>query len=138
MMNMNTLKSQAMIRPADLAALVDIVAAIRATSQSTQPARAEILRTEGAAALTATVFHDTLFDPHLEQARAKAAAKLSNWVAAGYSVTSLLDDAYPAYLAGVHQAPALLFNQGQLMPDDNGVSVVGSRTLTGARTPTSC
>ena len=40
MMNMNTLKSQAMIRPADLAALVDIVAAIRATSQLTQPARA--------------------------------------------------------------------------------------------------
>lgn len=119
-----------MIRSADRAALVDIVAAIRATSPLTQPARAEILRTEGASALIAAVFNDTLIDPHLGQARAQAAADLNDWVAAGYTVTSLLDDAYPVYLAGVHQAPALLFSQGQLIPDDNGVSVVGSRTRT--------
>ena len=128
---MNTSNSQAMIRSADRAALVDIVAAIRATSPLTQPARAEILRTEGASALIAAVFNDTLLDPHLEQARAQAAADLNDWVAAGYTVTSLLDDAYPVHLAGVHQAPALLFSQGQLIPDDNGVSVVGSRTPTG-------
>ena len=67
----------------------------------------------------------------MERARAEAAADLNDWVAAGYTVTSLLDDAYPVYLAGVHQAPALLFSQGQLIPDDNGVSVVGSRTPTG-------
>ena len=109
-----------MIRSADRAALVDIVAAIRATSPLTQPARAEILRTEGASALIAAVFNDTLLDPHLEQARAQAAADLNDWVAAGYTVTSLLDDAYPVYLAGVHQAPALLFSQGQLIPDDTG------------------
>ncbi len=120
-----------MIRSADRAALVDIVAAIRATSPLTQPARAEILRTEGASALIAAVFNDTLLDPHLEQTRAQAAADLNDWVAAGYTVISLLDDAYPVYLAGVHQAPALLFSRGQLIPDDNGVSVVGSRTPTG-------
>lgn len=131
MRNMNTSNSQAFIRSADCAALVDIIAAIRSTAPLTQPARAGILRTKGAEALTAAVFEDTLFDPRLEQARAEAESDLNSWVAAGYTVTSLLDDAYPAYLAGVHQAPALLFTQGHLVPDDNGVSVVGSRTPTG-------
>lgn len=131
MRSMNASNSPAMIRPADQAVLVDIVAAIRAASPLTQPARAEVLRTEGVAALTTAVFDDTLFDPHLEHARAAAANDLDGWVSAGYRVTSLLDDAYPVYLAGVHQAPALLFSQGELMPNDSGVSVVGTRTPTG-------
>ena len=130
MSDMNTSNSQAVIRSADRAALVDIIAAIRATAPLTQPARAEILRTEGVAALTAAIFEDTLFDPHLEQARAEAKKDLESWIAAGYTVTSLLDDTYPRYLAGVHQAPALLFSQGKLMSDDNGVSIVGTRTPT--------
>ena len=56
MRNMNTSNSQAFIRSADFAALVDIIAAIRTTAPLTQPARAGILRTEGTEALTAAVF----------------------------------------------------------------------------------
>lgn len=66
MRNMNTSNSQAFIRSADFAALVDIIAAIRTTAPLTQPARAGIPRTEGTEALTAAVFEDTLFDPRLD------------------------------------------------------------------------
>lgn len=131
MSGMNTPNSQPAARLADRAELADIVAAVRATSPLTQPARAEILRTEGTAALTTAVFGDTLFDPHLDQARSEAESDLKRWAATGYTVTSLLDKSYPMYLAGVHQAPALLFSQGELIPGDNGISVVGSRRPTG-------
>lgn len=117
-----------MIRSADHQMLVDIIASIRAVSHLSQPARAEILRSEGVDALTAAVFQNALFDPRLEQARTEATADMERWITAGYEVTSLLSDAYPEQLARVHQAPAMLFSQGSLLPHEQGVSVVGTRT----------
>ncbi|MGP6175610.1 DNA-processing protein DprA [Corynebacterium sp. A21] len=52
---------------------------------------------------------------------------MARWRARGYQFTSILDADYPGYLAGVHEASALLFSQGSLHPADNGVSIVGSR-----------
>lgn len=130
MIAMSTSNTAARSQPAVGDTLVDVITAVRAPSRLTQPARVEILRSEGPEALLEAVFPNALFDPHLDQARAAAVADLEEWVDAGYTVTSLLDPAYPRYLAGVHQAPALLFSQGELIPDDSGVSVVGSRKPT--------
>jgi DNA processing protein len=43
-------------------------------------------------------------------------------------VLTLLDPEYPAQLREVHEMPPILFCRGRLVPDDRGVSVVGSRT----------
>lgn len=114
-------------RTADDDALVGVIAAVRATSALSQPARVDILLTQGVEALVDEVFGRTLINPELVRAVAQARGDLRVWRAKGYRVTSLLDPAYPRYLAGVHEAPAVLFSVGDVRPADTGVSVVGSR-----------
>lgn len=114
-------------RTADDDALVGVIAAVRATSALSQPARVDILLTQGVEALVDEVFGRTLINPELVRAVAQARGDLQVWRAKGYRVTSLLDPAYPRFLAGVHEAPAVLFSVGDLRPADTGVSVVGSR-----------
>lgn len=104
-----------------------VIAAVRAKSALSQPARVALLISEGVDALLEEVFGNTLIHPERDIALTAAAADLASWRAGGYQVTSILDTDYPEYLAGVHEAPALLFSQGHLHPTDNGVSVVGSR-----------
>lgn len=108
-------------------ALVGILAAVRAQSSLSQPARVDIILTQGIEALLEDVFGNTLIHPDRDAALAQAAADLQVWRGRGYRVTSILDPAYPRHLAGVHEAPAVLFSLGELNPVDNGVSVVGSR-----------
>lgn len=59
-----------------------------------------------------------------------AQADLQAWEAEGLQVVTVLDDDYPARLAGVHEAPPLLFARGDLRGHDDAVSVVGSRKAT--------
>lgn len=107
--------------------VVAIIAATRATSSLSQPAKVDVLLNQGVDALLEEVFGHTLLHPERDAALDQAAADLQTWKDQGYQVTSILDADYPRYLAGVHEAPAVLFSQGQLDPTDNGVSVVGSR-----------
>ncbi len=52
---------------------------------------------------------------------------MQGWADEGLSFVTVLDDAYPARLRQVHQAPPFLFARGRLVSDDPAVSVVGSR-----------
>lgn len=108
-------------------ALTGIIAAVRATSSLSQPARVDILLTQGLEALLEEIFGNTLIHPERDAALAEAAHDLQAWREQGYQVTSILNPTYPHHLQGVHEAPAVLFSVGALLPADNGVSVVGSR-----------
>lgn len=108
--------------------LTGVLAAIRATSSLSQPARVDILLAQGVGALLEEVFGHTLIHPERDTALSQATQDLRTWRTQGYRVTSILDPSYPQYLAGVHEAPAVLFTVGKLNPADNAVSVVGSRT----------
>lgn len=108
--------------------LVGVLAAMRAKSSLSQPARVDILLAQGVEALLEEVFGHTLIHPERDTALTQAAKDLQTWRAQGYQVTSILDSTYPQHLAGVHEAPAVLFSTGVLDRADNGVSVVGSRT----------
>ncbi|MGP6174098.1 DNA-processing protein DprA [Corynebacterium sp. A21] len=107
--------------------LIGVIAAVRAKSSLSQSARVSILISEGVDAVLEDIFGHTLIHPERDAALDMAAADLARWREQGYQVTSILDADYPEHLAGVHEAPALLFSQGSLLPADNGVSVVGSR-----------
>ena len=107
--------------------LIGVIAAVRAPSRLSHPARVDLLLTQGLDALLEELFGNTLIHPERDAALADAAQDLQAWRGQGYQVTSILDPTYPHHLQGVHEAPALLFSVGQLNPDDNGVSVVGSR-----------
>lgn len=107
--------------------LTGVIAAARAKAPLSQPARVDILLTQGVDALLEEVFGNTLIHPERDDALEQAKRDLQAWRAQGYQVTSILDPAYPRHLAGVHEAPAVLFSRGHLDPIDNGVSVVGSR-----------
>lgn len=61
--------------------------------------------------------------PELDDARALAL----DWSNRGLRLVSILDPEYPVRLRGIHQAPAVLFARGLLVPHDDGVSIVGSR-----------
>jgi DNA processing protein len=56
-----------------------------------------------------------------------ATADIADWDRRGWTFTTILDQAYPARLREIHQAPPVLFSRGQLVADDPAVSVVGSR-----------
>ncbi|NWO17045.1 MAG: DNA-processing protein DprA [Corynebacterium sp.] len=107
--------------------LIGIIAAVRAKSSLSQPARVDFLLTHGLDALLEDIFGHTLINPERDTALEHAAQDLSAWRDKGYKVTSILDPSYPRHLAGVHEAPAVLFSVGDLDSTDNGISVVGSR-----------
>lgn len=108
-------------------ALIGIIAAVCAKSSLSQPARVDLLLTQGLDALLEDIFGHTLINPERDTALEHASRDLSAWREKGYQVNSILDPAYPHHLASVHEAPAVLFSVGRLDPTDNGVSVVGSR-----------
>ncbi len=68
-------------------------------------------------------------DPAIQTEQERAESELAEWEAAGLDFISILSDRYPARLAGVHDAPPFLFAQGTVIPDDRGMSVVGSRQM---------
>ena len=52
------------------------------------------------------------------------------WRAADYGFLTLGDEDYPAQLREIHEMPPVLFHKGTLVPNEVGVSVVGSRQAT--------
>lgn len=59
-----------------------------------------------------------------------AAVEVARWRDQGLEFVTVLDDAYPTRLLDISEAPPFLFYEGQLWPDDRGMSVVGSRDAT--------
>lgn len=56
-----------------------------------------------------------------------ASRDVALWEQQGRVLVTILDPGYPERLRGIHQAPPFLFASGTLLPQDNAVSVVGSR-----------
>lgn len=61
---------------------------------------------------------------------ASALKRVRRWRDEGFRLLTIIDEDYPERLRGIHQAPPILFAQGDLRVDDPAVSVVGSRTAT--------
>ncbi|WP_061291129.1 DNA-processing protein DprA [Herbidospora cretacea] len=74
--------------------------------------------------LPADLFGDP-FDDALESARLEVEA----WETAGVHVLTMGEERYPHCLRDAFDRPALLFAQGQVVPADQGVAVVGSREV---------
>ena len=64
-----------------------------------------------------------LEDPILDQAR----HDIENWTDQDIKMVTVLSDQYPTRLRDVREAPAILYYEGNLLPADQGVCVVGSR-----------
>lgn len=58
----------------------------------------------------------------------RAGKQLAEWADAGHQFVTVLDDAYPARLRDIREVPPFLFYEGDLRRDDDGMSVVGSRS----------
>jgi len=69
-------------------------------------------------------------DPRSRTAIELAESDLTAWVDAGLDLVTVLSDRYPVLLAGVFDCPPFLFVRGTVLPDDRGMSVVGSRHCT--------
>lgn len=62
-----------------------------------------------------------------EEALVQAAADIELWESQGHTFLTILDEDYPGRLRGIHEAPPVLFGDGEFRRDDPAVSVVGSR-----------
>lgn len=58
---------------------------------------------------------------------AEAARDIAKWQADGLGFMTFLDESYPAQLRAIRDLPPVLFHRGTLVPDEIGMSVVGSR-----------
>lgn len=61
---------------------------------------------------------------------ARARGRLKEWMRADFELVTVLDAEYPVALRTIREMPPLLFVKGKLLPDEVGVSVVGSRDAT--------
>ena len=66
-------------------------------------------------------------DPGVTDALRQADADLAQWEQEGLELVTVISPRYPTQLAGVFDCPPFLFVQGRVVPDDRGMSVVGSR-----------
>lgn len=74
------------------------------------------------------LIRDPAKDLQFEQARRDVA----EWDSAGWRLLGVLDEAYPARIREIHQAPPFLFALGTLLADDPAIAVVGSRQVSPA------
>jgi DNA processing protein len=65
--------------------------------------------------------------PESTSALGQAAHDIRDWRASEFGFLTFRDDDYPAQLREIHEMPPVLFFTGRLVPDEVGVSVVGSR-----------
>ena len=101
----------------------------RIKSKLSQPERVQILLNEGTDAPLQELLGDQLdlFDPS-DQYISRAEDDLRSWTERGIRAISILDDVYPRNLRKIHEAPAIIYTAGTVLPDDTGVAVVGSRS----------
>jgi DNA processing protein len=66
-------------------------------------------------------------DPGLSDVLVRAQHDVEMWRASGLRMVTVLDSCYPQRLLDVHDVPPFLFVEGTLLPEDAGMSVVGSR-----------
>lgn len=74
----------------------------------------------------------TLLDDPVEVALGAARELIASWESDGLSLVTFPERSYPARLRGVHDMPGLLFTEGTVARDDQGIAVVGSRAASRA------
>jgi DNA processing protein len=71
---------------------------------------------------------DTLLpNPAVAEALERAEAELADWETRGLDLVTVLSSRFPDLLGGVFDSPPFLFARGEVLPEDRGISVVGSR-----------
>lgn len=60
-------------------------------------------------------------------AKSSECREIIDWQSRGFNLVNILEDEYPVILRDVRESPAILYWQGELRPEEAGVSVVGSR-----------
>lgn len=68
----------------------------------------------------------------LDEAMADARRAIADWESDGTRMLSYFDHDYPSQLRDVHQAPPVIFTQGELREDLRAIAVVGSRRASDA------
>lgn len=101
---------------------------------STEKGERELVQqlTEGASAaalLRERLAPVDLFSDPVEEAITQAKDEIASWEQGGIQVIALGDDHYPHRLRDVFDRPLLLFARGTVLEEDDGVAVVGSRTV---------
>ncbi|MEV5411002.1 DNA-processing protein DprA [Thermopolyspora sp. NPDC052614] len=91
--------------------------------------------TEGASATA--LLHERLaptdlFSDPFEEAIDEARREIAAWEREGFQVIALGDDHYPYRLRDVFDRPPLLFARGAVLAEDDGVAVVGARSVSPA------
>jgi DNA processing protein len=66
-------------------------------------------------------------DPQVTAALERARCEVQQWEQDGLRMLTVLDDEYPSRLLDIRETPPLIFARGDLVPEDRGMSVVGSR-----------
>jgi len=66
-------------------------------------------------------------NPAVDEALVQADSDLAEWERDGLDLVTVLSPRYPLRLAAVFDCPPFLFVRGTVLPDDRGMSVVGSR-----------
>lgn len=66
-------------------------------------------------------------DPQVAVALERARHEVQQWEQGGLRMLTLLDEEYPSRLLDIRETPPVLFARGDLVPEDRGMSVVGSR-----------
>lgn len=109
-----------------------MVALLRCTP--TEKGQRELVQriTEGSSVLA--LLHErlgpsNLFGDPVGEAVSKAAQAIEAWEQEGIAVLTMGDEGYPHRLADVFDRPPLLFARGECLPSDQGVAVVGSRSV---------
>ncbi len=89
---------------------------------------AEVDRHASAVSVWDELHPPTLLDGDAETPEvAEARRDIEAWRTAELGFLTFLDDAYPAQLREIHDLPPVLFHRGTLVPNETGMSVVGSR-----------
>jgi DNA protecting protein DprA len=102
--------------------------AVSTTSRSTwAQVTAEVDARGSALVLWHELHPPGLFDGDDDVSLDQAATDIAAWDEADLGFLTFRDEQYPAQLREIHEMPPVLFHRGTLVPDEAGVSVVGSR-----------
>lgn len=111
--------------------LAKALAAMLAPATKERPSkisRALILRTQGADDLFEAVFEPDLLNLDRQQAIDEAERMIEFCHEEGITVTPNYSPNYPYRLRQVFDDPGIIFTKGELISQDNGISIVGSRS----------
>lgn len=117
------------VRERERAALLTLLRQRKGVAGWSQTA-AEVSYEGSALTLLEQISEDALFaDPTVLESAEEAARDIQRWNDVGLNFVTVLDPEYPSRLRDINQAPPFLFYRGQLDSDDQGMSVVGSRSV---------